>query len=231
MRWIADTTGRFGRRPFYSNEDMESECEGVVSAFLIEARGKVVYPLSTDDLTLILERYADLNLYAELSGEGEDVHGVTSFASGRRPAVRIDERLSSDDRRENRLRTTLAHEFGHVRLHNILFQEEVRGVPLFGEVRSGEQKCRREGIANPSATDWLEFQAGYVSTALLAPKRRVLEVLTRTNPSRTPLVTGQPAMQQATRAVAEAFEISLEAARVRLKTVGALQPPRQRPLF
>jgi len=210
---------------------MESECEGVVSDFLIEARGRVVYPLTTDDLTLIVERYADLNLYADLRVEGEDVQGLTSFASGRRPAVRIDERLSTDERRGNRLRTTLAHEFGHVRLHNVLFQEEVRGVPLFGDVRVGEQKCRREGIANPSLADWLEFQAGYVCTALLAPKRWVLDVLARSNPSRVPLVEGRPAAEAAARAVADAFEISLEAARVRLRTVGAAEPPRQERVF
>jgi hypothetical protein len=113
MRWIKDRSGRFGRRPFYSNEDMESECEGVVSDFLVEARGKVIYPLSTDDLTLIIERYAELDVYADLASEGDNVEGVTSFKSGRRPAVRIDERLSTDERRANRLRTTLAHEFGH----------------------------------------------------------------------------------------------------------------------
>jgi len=132
MNWVPDKTGRFGKRPFYTNEEMESECEGVVSEFLIEARGAVKYPLSTDDLTLIVERYADLNLYSDLRAEGDDVHGVTSFARGKRPKVRIDKRLSSDERRINRLRTTLAHVWGHVRLHNILFQEEARGTTIHG---------------------------------------------------------------------------------------------------
>jgi Zn-dependent peptidase ImmA (M78 family) len=231
MRWIADTTGRFGKRPFYTNDDMESECEGVVSDFLIDAGGEVIYPLSTDDLTLIVERFADLDLYANLCANGDDVQGVTSFVSGKRPAVRIDERLSTDERRRNRLRTTLAHEFGHVRLHDILFQEQARGVPLFGEVRKGEQQCRRDGIANPSKTDWLEFQAGYVSTALLAPKRRVLQVLARTDPSQSVLVAGEVAAEQAARTIAEAFEISLEAARIRLQTVGALGASGQARLF
>jgi hypothetical protein len=232
MYWVPDNTGRFGKRPFYTDEEMESECEGVVSEFLIEARGAVSYPLSTNDLTLIVERYADLNLYADLRAEGEDVHGVTSFARGKRPKVRIDERLSSDDRRANRLRTTLAHEWGHVRLHNILFQEEARGVPLFTEkIRTGEQKCRREGIAGPARGDWMEFQAGYVCTALLAPKRRVLEVLRRANASWPSLVTGQAEVEAVARTVAEAFEISMEAARVRIQVVGATVPSGQQTLF
>ena len=231
MRWIADNTGRFGTRPFYSDEDMESECEAVVSDFLIEARGAVAYPLSTDDLTLIVERYADLNLYADLTPEGDDVQGLTTFRSGKRPSVLIDERLSTDERRTNRLRTTLAHEFGHVRLHNVLFQEEARGVPLFGAARTGTQKCRREGIANLSGVDWLEFQAGFVCTALLAPKRRVIDAIALVNPSGAPLVAGGPAAEMAARAVADAFEISLEAARVRIRTVGAVEPPGQKRLF
>ena len=231
MRWIADNTGRFTTRPFYSNEDMESECEGVVSDFLIEARGAVTYPLTTDDLTLIVERYADLNLYADLRSEGDDVQGLTSFKSGKRPSVMIDERLSADERRANRLRTTLAHEFGHVRLHNIMFQDEARGVPLFGAARTGEQKCRREGIVSPSRVDWLEFQAGYVCTALLAPKRRVIEILARANPAGEPLVVGELSAETAARAVAHAFEISVEAARVRIQSVGAVDPVGQKRLF
>ena len=231
MRWIPDNTGRFGTRPFYSNEDMESECEAVVMDFLIEVRGAVAYPLSTDDLTLVVERYADLDLYADLTAEGDDVQGLTSFKSGKRPSVRIDQRLSTDERRANRLRTTLAHEFGHVRLHNVLFQDEARGVPLFGAARTGEQKCRREGIANPARVDWLEFQAGYVCTALLAPKRRVIEVLARANPGAAPLVAGERVADAAARAVADAFELSLDAARVRIQTVGAVEPAGQKRLF
>ena len=228
MRWIADNSGRFGKRPFYSNEEMESECERAVSELLSEARG-VVYPLSLDDLTLIVERYADLNLYDDLRTAGDDVQGVTSFASGKRPVVRIDERLSADERRVNWLRATLAHEFGHVRLHDVLFREERRGLSLLADARAGEQKCRREGIASPCDSDWMECQAGYVCTALLAPKPRVLEVLARAGPSQRPLVAGQIAAEAASRTVADAFSISLETARLRLFTVGAVQLPARQP--
>jgi hypothetical protein len=210
---------------------MESECEQAVLDFLIEARGEVAYPLSTDDLTLIVERYADLDLYADLRVEGEDVQGLTSFASGRRPSVRVDERLSTNPRRGNRLRTTLAHEFGHVRLHNILFQEEAKAVPLFGKFLTGEQKCRRDAIARPSRSDWLEFQAGYVSTALLAPKRRVVEVIARSNPEQAPLVGGNGVTERVVQAISSAFEISEEAARVRLRAVGAAESAGQARLF
>jgi Zn-dependent peptidase ImmA (M78 family) len=118
---VRDQTGRFTIRPFYENLDMEAECEAAVSAFLIPTRGKVEYPLATDDLTVLIERYADLDLYAEFPAES-GIHGVTIFRPNRRPEVRIDRELTEDDRRINRLRTTLAHEFGHVRLHKSSFR-------------------------------------------------------------------------------------------------------------
>jgi len=104
-------------------------------------------------------------------------------------------------------------------------------VPLFGEVGAGDQKCRRERIANPSGGDWMESQAGYVCTALLAPKRRMLEAIARMNPSLAPLIAGEPATTAAAQTVAEAFNISLDAAHVRLQVIGAVEPPGQARLF
>jgi len=44
--------------------------------------------------------------------------------------VKISRELSADERRENRLRTTLTHEYGHVHFHNFLFD------PALGYVKS-----------------------------------------------------------------------------------------------
>jgi hypothetical protein len=222
MRWINDSTGRFGRRPFYEYAEIEAECENCVADFFLNARGQIKYPLATDDLTLLLEHYADLDLYANLSEDHEDVEGLTSFASGRRPIVRISALLSSDVRRSNRLRTTLAHEFGHVRLHNILFQEELRGIPLFGIGQPRSQSCRRQTIAAASPADWMEFQAGHVCTALLAPRRAVLEIAAAHVPAGSLLTPGTVQYEGALLAVSKGFEISIEAARVRLSTLGAV---------
>jgi len=77
----------------------------------------------------------------------------------------------------------------------------------------------------------MEFQAGYVCTALLAPKRRVLEVLRGANVSWPSLMAGQAEVEAAAQTVADAFELSMEAARVRIEIIGATVPPGQQTLF
>jgi hypothetical protein len=49
----------------------------------------------TEALTILIERdAADLDLYADLSGEGADVQGVTELAAGARPSVKIARELT-----------------------------------------------------------------------------------------------------------------------------------------
>jgi hypothetical protein len=122
MKWVADSTGRFGWRPFYKPAELDNECEQIVSAFMRKKRGGFEPPLSTDDLAVLVEQsVSDLDLYADLTVEGEDVEGATDFFPDRKPAVRIARELSLDVARHTRLRTTLAHEFGHVRFHGFLW--------------------------------------------------------------------------------------------------------------
>ena len=97
MQWVKDRTGRFSQRPHYLPEELDEECEDVVCDFLRARHQKVKYPISTDDLTVLIETFAeDLDLYADLSDEGSHVEGVTDFFRGRRPKVRISGHLSSD---------------------------------------------------------------------------------------------------------------------------------------
>ena len=49
-------------------------------------------------------------------GERGEVEGVTEFQVGKKPRVLINRQLSEGRNMENRLRTTLAHEYGHVHL-------------------------------------------------------------------------------------------------------------------
>jgi hypothetical protein len=128
MKWIADTSGRFGWRPFYDQEELDNECEQIVSNFLLTKNGAFHFPISTDDLCIMIEQDAsDLDLYADLSGEGPDVEGVTEFIPHKKPAVRIAQELSVETVNYHRLRTTLAHEYGHVRFHTFLWEgQEIR---------------------------------------------------------------------------------------------------------
>jgi hypothetical protein len=122
MKWVIDTTGRFKRRPYYEPEEMDNECERIVSDFLFKKYGAMRFPLSTDDLSVLVETdTSDLDLYADLSRDGEDVEGTTDFFPHKKPAVKIARELSLESEKQPRLRTTLAHEYGHVKFHNFLW--------------------------------------------------------------------------------------------------------------
>src|SRR5690348_4299301 len=113
VAYVRDTTGRFSQRPHYEPEELNFECEAIITKFIKDLYGEVRFPVETDDLTKLIERdTSDFDSYADLSALGPDVEGVTEFFTHRKPAVKISADLSSDDKRENRLRTTMTHEYG-----------------------------------------------------------------------------------------------------------------------
>ena len=71
MRWSRDPTGRFPERPYYLQEELDSLSEGWVVSFLRERHGAAEFPVSTEDLTVMIESdTSDLDQYADLSSEG-----------------------------------------------------------------------------------------------------------------------------------------------------------------
>jgi hypothetical protein len=83
---IPDPTGRFAERPFYKAEELDRECEQIVTKFLRKRRGEVRFPISTDDLHVLIEdEGADLDSCVDLSAYGEDVEGVAIFYPDRGP--------------------------------------------------------------------------------------------------------------------------------------------------
>jgi Zn-dependent peptidase ImmA (M78 family) len=255
MKWLADTTGRFQWRPEYQPEELDAECERITTAFLLQKYGVVRYPLSTDDLTVMMEQdTSSLDLYADLTAEGEDVDGLTDFFKDKKPAVKISARLSADVSRFGRLRTTLAHEYGHVKFHNFLWDiafkseekgdfwkkisrqrrkiEEMRkksapayGINSYPPLTPGESfapsgkligpRCKAALILNAPAGDWMEWQAGYISGALLMPvsalKQQFIE-------SRKSGIDGA----SLTGNIAALFDVSNDAASSRLSKFGLL---------
>lgn len=227
MRYVADRTGRFTQRPHYEPKELDRECEAIGSAFLKERRGTVVYPLTTDDLTVLIERDTEsLDQYADLSGYGRDVEGVTQFQPGRKPKVLISETLSTADNRQNRLRMTLAHEYGHVRFHAPLWDLEPPSADLLkANPRANMQVCFRDKILDAAQADWMEWQAGYIGGALLMPVSRVRALVAAYCESHNLFgVVGQDDSHG--RALIEkigaAFTVSPDAARIRLIKLGIL---------
>jgi hypothetical protein len=213
MRWVRDATGRFPRRPHYEPTELDQLCEELLV-------GKPRRPVSTDTLTVLIEeRAADLDLYADLSAEGADVEAVTDFVPGQRPRVRLSARLSEHARREHRLRTTLAHELGHVVLHDFIWWFD-QGTLDAEQARALSPRCHRRGSL--ATADWMEWQAGYASGALLMSASGVRDLVGDVEA----VWVRSAAARRRVEHMQRAFDVSAEAARVRLQQLGQLS---QRP--
>ena len=227
MKWTRDRTGRFPERPYYSVDELESESEHLITTFLRSRHGHVAFPIATDDLTVLVEQLGGaLDLYADLSADNPSVDGYTDFVQGRKPLVRIARRLSAHPRYEHRLRTTLTHEGTHVWLHGALWEMRWRLGELFNGDRRVTYVCHQATMLRAPASDWAEWQAGYVSGALLMPVSALREViqrvLEREQRLRGPFLVSSPDGQLLVQAVTAAFAVSEEAARVRLLQRGML---------
>ena len=221
MHWTRDRTGRFSERPYYSTDELESESEHLITTFLRSRHGHVAFPIATDDLTVLVEHLGGvLDLYADLSTDERSVEGYTDFVQGRKPLVRISRQLSEHPRYENRFRTTLTHEGTHVWLHRALWEMRWRLGHLFDGSRRVTYVCHQATMLRAPASDWAEWQAGYVSGALLMPisaLREVIQrVLEREQRLRGPFLVSSPAGQLLVQEVMVTFAVSEEAARVRL---------------
>jgi Zn-dependent peptidase ImmA (M78 family) len=223
VREVFDTTGRFRRRPHFDQIELDRICEDTVRGFLIGRYREVRYPLLTDDLTVLLEQRANtLDLYADLTGEGEQVEGATYFRRGAKPDVAIAAHLSQQKYRENRFRTTLSHELGHVVLHGHLWALEAETLPLFGHATSTEPaRCLRGNLYGSGRVDWMEWQAGYACAAFLMPASELALIVQHGAVPGLPQPDSERG-QQMILTTQQAFAVSAEAARIRLLQTGHL---------
>lgn len=227
LRWVSDPTGRFAKRPHYSPEQLDFECERIVSEFLLKRYGHAAFPISTDDLTVLMESAVDdFDPYADFSSEEGEIEGVTEFYRGRKPIVKIAAKLTVTASLENRLRTTLTHEYGHVYFHDCLHQVECKPISLFdshslSEV-SGPQahRCKRDSMISMSNRDWMEWQAGYVCGAMLIPisplVRCVQKFRQEQHMEHAAISVQSSGGVELIQVVSQAFQTSRDAARVRL---------------
>ena len=227
MNWVRDRTGRFQWRPYFDQGEIDVQCEDIVARFMKSRVGSLSCPISTDDLTVMIEQdVSDLDLYANLSEEGRGIEGVSEFHRRKKPSVRIAKYLSQEASRKNRLRSTLAHEYGHVVFHGFLWTLEGDGRRSNAR-RRPPPRCRRARIVVAPQSDWMEWQAGYASGALLMPITRLAELVAESlhgwglsrrvqaDTDRHKVLIGR---------VAHAFEVSKDAAKTRLHKLGFVGP-------
>lgn len=225
--YVRDTTRRFQQRPHYQPEELDHECETLITGFLKNLYGTVRYPIATEDLKKLIERDAeDLDVYADLSSYGFDVEGVTQFRTGHKPRVLISASLTESERRENRLRTTLTHEYGHLYFHNYLWQMESPHPDLLRRQPDPDKEiCKQDTIVGAAQSDWMEWQAGYVCGAILMPKSAVVELVREyVEQQRLYGVISEqtPHGRNVIARVVSAFQVSEDAARLRLLKIKLL---------
>jgi hypothetical protein len=228
VKYVPDRTGRVFERPHYEPKELDILCERMVLDFYRALGRELPLPIPTDDLTRLVEQdVSDFDGFADLSLYGNDVEGVTEFLPGRKPRVRIATALAEDERRENRYRTTLTHEWGHVRLHAYLFELERPRRDLVGAGGSADriQICKRETIITAAQADWMEWQAGHVCGAALMPISRVRRMVADYQHALGLYGPVSPASDHGRAlitATTSKFQVSPDAARVRLSRLGYL---------
>jgi Zn-dependent peptidase ImmA (M78 family) len=234
MKWVRDRTGRFAQRPHYMPEELDAACEAMVNEFLTERLGEVRYPIETNDLVVLVEREtADFDMFAAF--DDDDVEGVTYFCPGGKPDVHIAARLASEPWSGNRFRTTVTHELGHVAFHNVLWPAEAP-LMLFDDAEVGSSpggpqtgpKCRRQSMLEAPPVDWMEWQAGYACGAFLMPLsalRATVRPLLDGAGHHGPVALDTHLSRELVAAVRDGFEVSAEAARVRLERLHHLVAP------
>jgi hypothetical protein len=219
MRWVPDESGDFSVRPQYTRAQIDRVCGRAISAVLLDKYGGMVIPVPTEALVDLIEDHArELDQYHDFADEGTE--GATEFFFDRKPVVRIARALSEQAWCSHRRRTTLGHEAGHVLLQSILFLPEspARLRDPGGASALRYHRDTEETISGRAPGGWLEWQARYASGTILMPagamKRFIRDFLAE------PDSEGYDRGFRIIERVADTFDVSKEAARVRLSQVG-----------
>src|SRR3546814_18819531 len=111
MRMIRDPKGRFPERPYYTNDELDRECERLVRD-LHRKRNQEARPrITTDELHLLIElNDASLDSSYDLTVYGDDDEGVTAFHPAGAHEVTISDPLATDPPRKTRQSTPMDHE-------------------------------------------------------------------------------------------------------------------------
>lgn len=166
-----------GKPDFWPHKRLIACAETLVCNHLRKRKaGQALFPITVDDLTTLIEDHvAHIDLYEDISSYGTGVEGLTEFAVGCKPTVLIAPELS-ESRNQNRLKSTLAHELGHVILHDPMFQSKNQE-GLFDSKVVVRQVSYRDGDVTESQGDLFEFQAWFFCRALLMPATEVQRLL------------------------------------------------------
>lgn len=235
MNWYRAPDG--SERIWFDVGEIEGIAEGELrkAALLptLEAPSVDIERFIEGHLSVRLDQYADLD---------PDVLGVTQYRPGLPPEIRINRDLTNTalDTDEGtpglrgRWRATLAHEASHVMLHEVLFDlNPDQGRMLDGDSGGSRlMRClKREVTFTQEGRDWREVQANRGMAALLMPQSVFIaaarQEFERLGLGLGPVVEGSAESQEVAATLANRSEVSRQAARIRLATLGLASPPSQ----
>lgn len=230
-------------RLWYTDNEIED-----IARVELEKGGLLPTP---DEPTVDIEGFVEFHLRVEFDRTAlleDDVLGVTEFVSNGVPVIRINRDLTGSALDEDdtplgvlgRWRATVAHEASHVLLHKVLFDEGParQQIMAFADEAEPEpprvfRSLKRDvSFAGPGGGDWREVQANKCMAALLMPRPVFLEVCRRELEQRgivsLPNARADHAEIRALAGrLAQLFEVSKQAATIRLETLGVLAQVRQ----
>jgi hypothetical protein len=222
---------------------VDDEIETIVESELAKAGLLPTLNAPVVNVERFVESYLSVQFdpYAALPA---DTLGQTDFRIGDRPLVMINADLTGaalDDEDcplglHGRWRATVAHEGCHVILHRCLFNLNASQGSLFGEDEPAEvspmrlQRCLKRDVAYARmASDWREVQANQGMAAMLMPKSVFVSAcrieFARLGVER--INTRTPLADMLARRMAELFQVSRQAAAIRLSTLKMLSVPGQ----
>jgi hypothetical protein len=224
-----------------------SEIEEIMEFELEKAQ---LMPTPSDpsvDIESFLERHLKVQCdqYAPLPPE---ILGLTQFRTGQTPWVRINRDLTQtalddEDRPDwvlGRWRATVAHESSHVILHARLFTSDPNQGTLFAvdndtpEEHSLHRCLKSNVLFRGQVSDWREVQANMGMAALLMPRRvfaaALLEAIERAG-FQSEITPDSPECRTLVRAMADRFQVSRQAAAIRMETLLLLTQHGRKRLF
>lgn len=220
-------------------EEIESRTE----AELVKAKLLPTLDAPALDVEAFVEQHlgAQFDQYASLPS---DTLGQTDFRIGAPPLVMVNADLTGaalddDDSPlglKGRWRATVAHEACHILFHRCLFNLNPQQGSLFGDSDDEEEpvvrllRClKRDVVYGRMVSDWREVQANMGMAALLMPRSLFVAVCQK---EISLLGTGRvyantPEAQTLAACLSRAFQVSRQAAMIRLKTLDVLAIPGQ----
>jgi hypothetical protein len=224
--------------PFLPEVRIERDADALIAEYAHGHGVVVAAPVPVED---ILELHIGLTFAIEDLAALFGTQGVLGAIWFNEKLVRIDTGLdpSANPARLGRYRFTLAHEIGHWRLHRSYYREDPGQAALFDGRGQPAFVCRA-GDKLP-----VEWQADTYASYLLMPKSLVVAawkdwrgsldhvVLADLPPA--PVADGRDAadatLDRFSKPLAERFEVSAEAMRIRLEKLGLLMRQRPNTLF